>query len=243
MIIDSHAHAGHADALAHSWDTFEDVEVTLRRMDAAGIDRAILLPIGSGGFRAANREIAQRVQERPERFHGYAKVSQEEDRGRVAELLAEAFDELGLSGLKLHGHPNREIMEALDRYRKPLLADVSGKVYELRHVLESYPQVPLIIAHMGQFKSSDRAHLETLWLAENYDNAYFDTSSVMHHEWLERAAEEGLCAKMIFGSDGPVCHCGVELARIDCLGLSDEEREAVLGGTISRLIGYAGETA
>ncbi len=27
------------------------------------------------------------------------------------------------AGLKLHGHPNREIMDVMARYRKPVLAD------------------------------------------------------------------------------------------------------------------------
>jgi len=237
MIIDSHVHAGHGDALAHSWDTFEEIDISLQRMDESGIDRAVILPIGSANFTEYNREIAAIVERHPDRLYGYAKVNQQEDRGRVEAMLGEAFDELGLRGLKLHGHPNREIMEALDKYRKPLLVDVAGRVYPLRFVAESFPEVPIIIAHMGQFKSNDEAHMATLWLAERYDNVYFDTSSVMLHEWLERVVEEGLCEKMIFGSDGPGCHCGVELARVRALGLSAEDEERVLCGNIGRLIG------
>lgn len=237
MIIDSHVHAGHGDALAHSWDTFEEIDISLQRMDESGIDRAVILPIGNANFATYNREIAEIVERHPDRLYGYAKVNQQEDRGRIEAMLGEAFDELGLRGLKLHGHPNREIMEALDKYRKPLLVDVAGKVYPLRFAAESFPEVPLIIAHMGQFKSNDEAHMATLWLAERYDNVYFDTSSVLLHEWLERVVEEGLCEKMIFGSDGPGCHCGVELARVRALGLSMEDEERVLYGNIARLIG------
>jgi len=239
MIVDAHIHAGHADGLTRSWDTFEDIEVSLRRMDAAGIDRAVVLPIGSGNFRAANREIHDIVRAHPDRLFGFAKVSQEEDRGRIAEMLDEAFGDLGLRGLKLHGHPNREIMEALKGHRKPLLVDVSGRVYGLRYVAESYPEVPIIVAHMGQFRSDDQAHLVTLWLAKRYPNVYFDTSSVLLHEWLERAVQEGLCGKMIFGSDGPVCHCGVELARVRALDLPAPEAEQVLAGNLLALIGAA----
>jgi hypothetical protein len=154
-------------------------------------------------------------------------------------MLREAFGELGLRGLKIHGHPNREIMDALREHRKPLLADVRGKVYELRFAAESYPDVPIIIAHMGQFKSDERAHLETIWLAKRHGNIHFDTSSVLLHEWLERAVEEGLCDRMLFGSDGPGCHCAVELARIRVLGLSTEDEARVLWRNISRLIGEA----
>jgi len=238
MIIDAHVHAGHADGLSRSWETFEDIEVSLKRMDQAGIDRALVLPIGMSNFERYNREVAQIVNRHGERLHGLAKVNQQEDAGQVAKLLAEAFDKLGLVGLKLHGHPNREIMDVMDRYRKPVLADVRGEVYGLRYVAESYPHVPIIVAHMGKFCSTETpVRVMTMWLAKRYPNVYFDTSSVMDHESLELAVAEGLSHKMIFGSDGPGCHCGVELKRVQCLDLTDEQREQVLWANVAGLIG------
>ncbi len=240
MIIDAHVHAGHADPLTASWESFEDIEVSLRRMDQAGIDRAVVLPIGSGGFAERNREIADIVQRHAGRLHGFAKLSQSADAGRAAAMLEEAFDKLGLVGLKLHGLPNREIMQAMDRYRQPVLVDPHGEVYPLRYAAEGFPQVPIIVAHMGKFCSIDtRVRVLTMWLARRYENVYFDTSSVMDHESLELAIREGLWRKMIFGSDGPGLHCGVELARINCLELTDEQRHAVLCANIAALIGVA----
>jgi len=237
MIIDAHMHAGFGDDLAHSWDTFEDIEISLKRMDDAGIDKAIVLPIGVRNFEVHNRETAEIVDRYANRLYGFAKVSQKEDAGRVERLLEEAFDKLGLCGLKLHGHPNREIMEALNKYRKPLLVDVYGEAYCLRYVAESYPKVPIIIAHMGQFLTTNpKPKLETLWLAKRYENVYFDTSGVCVHEWLERAVDEGFVRKMIFGSDGPVLHCGVELAKIRYLRLSKEDEERVLCGNVMELL-------
>lgn len=236
MIIDSHIHAGHGNGLMDSWNTFEDIEVSLKRMDAAGIDKAVVLPIENLDYRVANRETAEIVRAHPDRLYGYAKVNQERDRGRIDEMLDEAFGELGLKGLKIHRHPTREMMGALRRHQKPLLADVLGKVYELRYVAEAYPDIPIIIAHMGQFKSDAQAHLNTIWLAKEYPNIYFDTSSVIMHEWLERAVREGLVNKMIFGSDGPVCHCGVELMRIKVLNLPPDAENAVLYGNIAGLL-------
>ena len=231
MIIDAHIHAGHADALTDSWETFEDIDLSLRRMDQVGIDKAVVLPIGSTNFQHYNRELAQIVGRHPDRLFGFAKLNQAADAGRVEPMLAEAFGQLGLVGLKLHGHPNREIMQAMDRYHKPLLADVRGEVYGLRYPAESFPQV-------GKFCCFDpRVRVMTMWLAKRYDNVYFDTSSVMDHASLELAAEERLCHKMIFGSDGPGLHCGVELARIQHLDLTPEQREMVLYGNIARLIG------
>ena len=238
MIIDSHVHAGSSDTLRHSYDTFEDIRVSLRRMDECGIDKAVILPIGDDGFERHNRETAEIVGQHPDRLVGYAKVSQKQDAGRVEQMLRVAFEKLGLRGLKLHGDPTREIMEVMNHYRKPILADVYGEVYGLRYVAEQYPAVPIIIAHMGKFLGFDGAMRQTvLWLVRTYPNLYFDTSSVDEHEWLERTVAEGLAHKMIFGSDGPDLHCGVELARIRFLHLAAEQEAMVLGGTIARLLG------
>jgi predicted TIM-barrel fold metal-dependent hydrolase len=149
MIIDSHVHAGYSEALLHSWDTFEDIETSIKRMDQHGIDKAVILPIGSGNYDLHNRQTAEIVARHPRRLLGYAKLSQQQDAGRVEPLLREAFEKLELVGLKLHGHPNREIMDVMARYKKPVLADVAGQVYPLRYVAEQYPSVPIIIAHMG----------------------------------------------------------------------------------------------
>ncbi len=238
MIVDAHIHAGWSEDLAHSWDTFEDIEVSLHRMDEVGIDKAVVLPIGIKNYEVHNRETAQIVAKYPDRLFGFAKVSQNQDEGRVDRLLKEAFDKLNLRGLKLHGHPNREIMESLNKYKKPLLVDVYGEVYPLRYVAESYPDIPIIIAHMGQFMTTNpKPRLETIWLAKRYENVYFDTSSVGVHEWLEQAVKEGLTHKMIFGSDGPVLHCGVELARVKYLNLSADAEAMVLAGNILKLLG------
>lgn len=239
MIIDSHVHAGKSDALDAPWTTFQDIRLCLKQMDQAGIDKAVVLPIGSTGFEKRNRETAETVKKYPDRLYGYAKVSQVEDKGRVGRLLAEAFNNLGLVGLKLHGLLNREIMDVMSEYRKPVLVDVAGDVYPLRFVAENYPTVPLIIAHMGKWLCADgKIHETTLWLAKEYPNVYFDTAGVILHEWLERAVQEGLCRKMIFGSDAPGCHCGVELARVKYLNLSRKDEELVLWKNIAGLIGF-----
>jgi len=238
MIIDSHVHAGTADKLLAPWETAADIDVSLQRMDDAGIDKAVILPIGSGNFERRNRETAEIVRRHPDRLFGYAKLSQTEDAGRAAALLKEAFEKLGLRGLKLHGHPNREIMDVMSRYGKPLLVDVKGKVYPLRHVAESYGDVPIIIAHMGQFLGArGEVRLTTLWLAKRFPNVYFDTSTVSEHAWLEEAVREGLSHKMIFGSDGPGCHCEVELSRIRALRLAPEDEQRVLWKNIAGLLG------
>ncbi len=100
----------------------------------------------------------------------------------------------------------------MNHYRLPVLADVYGDVYGLRYAAEQYPEVPLIIAHMGKFLGHDGAMRQTvLWLVREYPNLYFDTSSVGEHE---------------------------RLARVKVLELPAEQEAMVLGGTISRLLNW-----
>jgi len=238
MIVDAHIHAGHGDELTASWSTFEDIEVSLRRMDQVGIDRAVVLPIGLGSFVKANEETAEIVSRYPDRLYGFAKVHQEHDRGRIKDMLKRAFEELDLRGLKLHGTPNREIMDAVAPYKVPVLCDPLGEPMPLRYAAQEYPEVPIIVAHFGSFLSrNQKAHLESIWLAEHYPNIYLDTSGVCLHEWLERAVEELGPERIIFGSDGPGLHCGVELARIKVLNLPPDQEDLILGGNILRLLG------
>ena len=56
--------------------------------------------------------------------------------------------------------------------------------------------------------------------------------------WPRRYAARGR-AKVIFGSDGPWLHPGVELAKVLALGLPAPALQLVLGGNIRGLLGRA----
>ena len=238
VIIDSHVHAGHGEALQHPWDTLADIEVSLRRMDKLGIDKAVVLPINSSDYRRANRETSEIVAGHPDRLVGYAKVDQARDAGRVDEILTEAFGRLGLVGLKLHGYPTREVMDAVLKHDVPMLVDPLNEPAPLQYAAEQYPGVHMVIAHFGSFPSHNHhAHQQAIWLAKTFPNVYLDTSSVTHFEWLEAGVKELGPEKIIFGSDGPVLHCGVELAKIGFLKLSKKARDRILCRNIAQLLG------
>ncbi|MBI3945355.1 MAG: amidohydrolase [Armatimonadetes bacterium] len=234
MIIDSHCHAGHADGLTNSYTTFEDICVSLSRMDDAGIDRAIVFPIAT--TKEADEETASIVKQYPDRLWGYAKVSQERDAGQVHARLRYAIQELGLVGLKLHGMLNRELMDACEDLNIPVIVDPGHKPWGLQWAAKAYPNVNVIIAHFGSFLSaSEQAHQETIWMARKWPNIYLDTSGVMRFSWLEEAVRECGADKLIYGSDGPVVHTGMELAKIRLLKLPQDDLDKVLCKNIARI--------
>jgi uncharacterized protein len=69
-----------------------------------------------------------------------------------------------------------------------------------------------------------------------HPNVYADTSSVRHYDYIVEAIKRGGPKKVLFGSDGPWLHPGVEIHKIRLLGLPANAESQVLGGNILRLI-------
>jgi predicted TIM-barrel fold metal-dependent hydrolase len=70
-----------------------------------------------------------------------------------------------------------------------------------------------------------------------YPNVYTDTSGIRRFELLQEALDRAGPQKILFGSDGPWLHPGVELEKIRALRLANDAERLVLGGNLLRLIG------
>jgi hypothetical protein len=99
-----------------------------------------------------------------------------------------------------------------------------------------YPDVNFIIAHLGSFTDDWKAHQQVTYQLARYPNVYADTSGVRQFRYLVEAIQRAGPHKLLFGSDGPWLHPGLELYKIRLLGLPAEEEELVLGGNILRLL-------
>jgi predicted TIM-barrel fold metal-dependent hydrolase len=244
MIIDCHCHYGKGDGLVGPWDTSAPLDKYLLRADQAGIRRTVLFSIFHSDYAVANRKVAKIVHTWPERFIGFACLHPERDRGRVRAMVGEAVRTHGFRGVKVHRHDGRmtrEICEALRTFSLPVIYDVMGEVSQVELLAEEYPQVAFIIPHLGSFGDDWRAHKGVIDLMVRYPNVYADSSGVRRFDLLAEAVARAGAGKLLFGSDGPWLHPGVELAKIDALGLSPEERRLVLGGNLLRLMAPAGQ--
>ena len=144
---------------------------------------------------------------------------------------------LGLSGLKLHGIPTKEMVETAAELGIPILFHPPSVSDSLK-VIESNPKVSFILAHLGCFASRNwREHVRAIEAAKRIANLYLDTSSVVFFKYLEQAAYELSPEKLVFGSDGPLVDSRVELYKIQLLRLPKEKEQLVLGGNILRLLG------
>jgi predicted TIM-barrel fold metal-dependent hydrolase len=242
LIIDCHCHAGKGDGLTGPWDTRAPLRAYLERATVAGIARTVLFATFHSDYGIANREVGRIVLANPQRFFGFAFVHPERDAGRVLPLVRTAVEQYGFCGIKVHRHDGRitrEICEVARALRLPILYDVMGEVSAVELLAAEYPEVPFVIPHLGSFADDWQAQLAFIDHLVRHANVFTDTSGVRRFDLLLSAVERAGAKKVLFGSDGPWLHPGVELLKVRALGLSAADERLVLGGNLLALIGHA----
>ena len=234
MIIDCHCHAGTGDGLTGPWDTRASLAGYLRRADEAGITATVIFPAFHSNYPAANQEVARIAAARLGRLYPFAFVHPVSDRGRVRRMVQ------GFLGIKVHRHDGRitrEICEAAAEFRIPVLYDVMGEVSVVELLATEYPKVNFIIPHLGSFADDWRAQMALIDPLTRHPNIYTDTSGVRRFDILEEAVKRAGPSKVLFGSDGPWLHPGVELEKVRALHLTPAAEGLILGGNWLRLAG------
>lgn len=131
---------------------------------------------------------------------------------------------------------------------------------ELRHcdpdkiarAIDQAPDGRYILAHMGGWRQWDEAQAlfagqENVWLDTSFslgdmvplDDGFYDTHSaarLSEERFLDMADAFG-ADRLLFGTDSPWEDQAAEIARIQALPLTEEEKRAILGGNAARLLG------
>jgi uncharacterized protein len=239
MIIDAHCHAGQGNVLTAPWNTDAPLDKYLRRARAAGITKTIVVPTGHSDYAVANAQLARIVACSPDRLIGFASVHATRDAGRIRKMIQQAVTHWGFRGLKVHGHdalPTREVCEAVQAFHIPMLLDVVGRASVIDLLAAQFRDVDFIIPHLGSFADDWRAQQQVVDQLVRHPNVYADTAGVRRFDYLVQAVKRAGAHKLIFGSDGPWLHPGVELAKIRALGLPAAEEQLVLSGNVLRLL-------
>jgi hypothetical protein len=239
MIIDCHCHAGKGDLLTGPWDTDAPMETYLHRAKAAGIDKTVIFSPFHSNYRQANANTARIVAQMPDRFMGFAFVHAQRDRGQIYQTIEEAVVRWQFCGIKVHrmdGPVTREVCDAARAFGLPLLYDPAGHTDLVELLASQYPDVNFIIPHLGSFADDWRAHLRVIDQISRYPNVYTDTSGVRRFDYLVQAIKRGGAHKIVFGSDAPWLHPGMELHKIRLLGLPAQQEALILGQNLLHLI-------
>jgi predicted TIM-barrel fold metal-dependent hydrolase len=114
-----------------------------------------------------------------------------------------------------------------------------GEISTIELLAVEYPDVPFIIPHLGSFADDWKAQRAFLDPLARHANIFTDTSGVRRFDLLAEAARRAGPAKILFGSDGPWLHPGVELAKVFALKLPQSALRLILRDNLLRLIGRA----
>jgi hypothetical protein len=261
MIIDAHTHvwpdaiarralAGPSHTLRRAGDG--TVAGALRTMAGASIDRSVCLAVADRPERldAANAFVGSLD---PDHFIGFGTVHP----GRTVEDNVASLRANRLRGVKIH--PLFQGYALDDRRLWDILGALEGEFVCLFHVgpetpdgdnslappkmvaliAEAFPRLAIIAAHLGGY----HVHTEALeHIVGRPGNVFLDTSwppSVgrVEPEVLRSIIDRHGPDRVVFGSDWPMADPTAEIAAIRALGLADADTEAVLGGTLTRLLG------
>jgi len=232
-------HVGRGERLFDAMQVDCTAERAEYLMDKADVDKSVIFAVSYENYCEPNREIAEIVRSN-KKFLGFARLNNEMP--GAAGHLAYCVKELGLIGLKLGEVPTREIMDAARALKVPVLAHSGMGLPPIKYepVAGSYPDVTLILAHLGLGMTWDDmfAHpLQAFYLARRYKNVYLDTSAATWVQYiLELAVKEAGADKLIFGSDGPWFYPSIMKACIKDLELNESDENKIMGGNIAGIL-------
>jgi predicted TIM-barrel fold metal-dependent hydrolase len=257
MIIDFHTHLCDRDGVAQSfWDGWSEVsalrvnrplekvqrrlpefwdvsgDMIVKDMDAAGIDRSVLLAIDWGLSRylrdlklsveEINKTYADAVKKHPGRLIAFAGVDPRRD--KAAEMIGRFLKVWGMKGIKLHTaagfYPNDRACyptyeKALEygvpvllhtgEVLKPLYFKYCQPIY-VQEVAMDFPDLPIILAHTGGCW-----YPEAVAICNNSTNVYLDLSvwqprllrPLEFYRDLRKLLDSVPWQRVLFGSDYP----------------------------------------
>jgi predicted TIM-barrel fold metal-dependent hydrolase len=239
MIIDCHCHAGKGDGLTGPWDTDAPLNNYLQWADEFGITKTVLFAAFNSNFAKANEAVAKIVCSNPRRFYGFAFVNAARDAGNIFSMVKTAIQQYGFCGIKVHRYYasiTREICAVAKYFHLPVLYDVMGEVSQIDLIAKEYPDVNFIIPHLSSFADDWKAQLAFISPLERFPNIYTDLSGVRRFDLILEAYQRVGPDKILFGSDGPWIHPGIELQKIYALHTGKDDESKMLFKNFLKLI-------
>ena len=239
MIIDAHCHFGWGNNLTDPAFSRASLKNYITRANKHGIEKTAVWPILHSDYKAANHQVARLVKHYPKRFIGVMFVHSTRDETRLKKMADIFIRQRGFRAIKTHRFDapiNRSVCELAQKYRVPIVYDVMGQLHEIEIFATEYPNVNFIIPHFGSF--ADKWQIQSAFISymERFPNVFGDTSSIRRFDILKNGVRRAGAHKVIFGSDGPWLHPGVELTKITELPIAKKDKAKITGQNFLSLI-------
>ena len=211
----------------------------------AAVDRAVLMPAPT--FRPRNRLVVEALHAAPPqaraRFLGCALVNPHFGDEAIDEL-ERAVKEWGFRAAKLMpslhavslvGGLAHAAMRKAQELRVPVTihsAESPAHPLEIGVLAEAFPEVPVIMDHMG-YRNHTRAAIAA---AKRASNLYLMTTAVMEPHVIQDAVREIGAHRVVFGSNGPAVRPSTQILVIRQAELPPAEERQVLGENAARLL-------
>jgi predicted TIM-barrel fold metal-dependent hydrolase len=254
--IDVHGHYGLYDRgagdIVNEFMT-GDEHVVVERAGRANIRLTIvspleaLLPRGKGNAVAGNRAAARIVAATPG-LRQYVVIDP-----RQPETYRQAEEMLKLptcAGIKIHPEEHEYLIqdhgaalfEFAARQKAVVLSHSSEKnslASELVVFANRFPEMRLILAHIGCGWDGDYGHQVRAVQASRHGNVFADTSSArsITPNLIEWAVRQIGAERVLFGTDTPLYHTSMQRIRIDHADLPDTDKRLILCENAERLFG------
>jgi len=106
----------------------------------------------------------------------------------------------------------------------------------LRQVAERFPTLDVIACHFGGYRMIEEAESEVVGLPVHLDTSWPPSVAVLGPDRVRALIERHGPERIVFSSDWPMADPAADIAFIRSLGLSDAETDAILGGNLARLL-------
>jgi hypothetical protein len=244
-IVDAHAHAG-PYSLFYIPDSGPDAMV--RIMDRCGVGQAVLSSNLAIQFdaTAGNDMTAEAVSAHPGRLLGYLTINPWQDpESELARMSDERF-----VGIKLHpdlhhypltGPRYKAVWEYAAATRAPILTHTAaGSSYDAPEHVEAiaaaYPNAVILAGHAG---STPPGYDAMTQVAARHRNVILELCGSWNHGLEISGMVDAVGAgQVVFGSDFPFIDLRFSVGRVLFAELTETDRAAVLGATMTRLLGW-----
>lgn len=246
MILDANANVGES-----LYGPRQTVAELLRRMDAHGIDRAMVSPLTPPDLDLprANRAVARAVAA-DDRLLGCARIDPRLGARSVAEVRAAGSEGLRCvkvdpfeQGFQINSDLVVDVFAACADARLPVLVvagfPIASSPIQVGDLAVRLPALTVLMLHGGQLAMHGLGIMDCLNVVRAVPNVYVETSGIPEtgtESLIERVVLDVSADRVVFGTNAPINDPGMELERIAVAQVPEDAKRKILGPNLARIL-------